>query len=191
MGTFERKSGSVRFMKNNIYLTGFSGTGKSTVGNVLAIMTGKDFVDVDLVIEEIEGKSIPDIFALKGEEYFRSVETECLREVSTRSETIVSTGGGVPVSLQNIEIMEDSGAIVWLKANPETILTRLSVQSQETGVENDRPMLVSKQPLERIAKLLKSRQIAYQKSDLSVDTDGKNPETVAKEIYRSLSDWKQ
>ena len=64
-------------MKNNIYLTGFSGTGKSTVGNVLAIMTGKDFVDVDLVIEEIEGKSIPDIFALKGEEYFRSVETEC------------------------------------------------------------------------------------------------------------------
>ena len=129
MVTFERKSGSVRFMKNNIYLTGFSGTGKSTVGNVLAIMTGKDFVDVDLVIEEIEGKSIRDIFALKGEEYFRSVETECLREVSTRSETIVSTGGGVPVSLQNIEIMEDSGAIVWLKATPETILTRLSAVS--------------------------------------------------------------
>ena len=178
-------------MKNNIYLTGFSGTGKSTVGNVLAIMTGKDFVDVDLVIEEIEGKSIRDIFALKGEEYFRSVETECLREVSTRSETIVSTGGGVPVSLQNIEIMEASGVIVWLKATPETILTRLSAQSQETGVEDDRPMLVSKQPLERIAKLLKSRQIDYQKSDLSVDTDGKNPETVAKEIYRSLSDWKQ
>ena len=178
-------------MKNNIYLTGFSGTGKSTVGYVLAIMTGKDFVDVDLVIEEIEGKSIPDIFALKGEEYFRSVETECLREVATRSEIIVSTGGGVPVLDQNIEIMEDSGAIVWLKATPETILARLSEQSEETGVQNNRPMLVSQQPLERIAKLLKSRQIAYRKSDLSVDTDGKNPETVAKEIYRSLSDWKQ
>ena len=178
-------------MKNNIYLTGFSGTGKSTVGNVLAIMTGKDFVDVDLVIEEIEGKSIPDIFALKGEEYFRSVETKCLREVAARSEIIVSTGGGVPVLDQNIEIMEDSGAIVWLKATPETILARLSEQSEETGVQNNRPMLVSQQPLERIAKLLKSRQIAYRKSDLSVDTDGKNPETVAKEIYRSLSDWKQ
>ena len=114
-----------------------------------------------------------------------------MREVATRSEIIVSTGGGVPVLNQNIEFMGDSGVIVWLKATPETILTRLSVQSEETGVQDNRPMLVSQQPLERIAKLLKSRQIAYRKSDLSVDTDGKNPETVAKEIYRSLSDWKQ
>ena len=190
MGTFERKPCNVRFMKNNIYLTGFSGTGKSTVGNVLAIIMGKDFVDIDLTIEEIEGKSIPDIFTIEGEEYFRSVETECLRQISTRSEIIVSTGGGVTVSNQNIEIMENSGAIVWLKATPETILSRLSVQSQETGVQNDRPMLVSEQPLKRIAKLLKSRQDAYQRSNFSIDTDGKNPETVAKEIYRSLSDWK-
>ena len=87
--------------------------------------------------------------------------------------------------------MENSGVVVWLKATPETILKRLTVQSQETGVNNDRPMLVSEQPIERIAKLLKSRQNAYQKSNLSVDTNGKNPETVAKEIYRSLSDWKQ
>ena len=86
MGTFERKSGSVRFMKNNIYLTGFSGTGKSTVGNVLASMMGKCFVDIDLIIEEKEGKSIPDIFMGDGEEYFRSVESECLRQTSARSE---------------------------------------------------------------------------------------------------------
>ncbi|MDC0035460.1 shikimate kinase [Chloroflexi bacterium] len=178
-------------MKNNIYLTGFSGTGKSTVGNVLASMMGKCFVDIDLIIEEKEGKSIPDIFMGDGEEYFRSVESECLRQTSARSEIIVSTGGGVPVSEKNIEIMENSGVVVWLKATPETILKRLTVQSQETGVNNDRPMLVSEQPIERIAKLLKSRQNAYQKSNLSVDTNGKNPETVAKEIYRSLSDWKQ
>ncbi len=191
MGAFERKSGSVRFMKNNIYLTGFSGTGKSTVGSALAIIMGKGFVDLDLVIEEKEGKSISDIFTLRSEEYFRSVETKCLRQISTRSEIIVSTGGGVPVSDQNIEIMGSSGAVVWLKATPETILKRLSVQSQQTGVQNDRPMLVSEKPLERIAKLLESRKDAYKKANLSVNTDGKSPETVAREIYRSLSDWKQ
>ena len=178
-------------MKNNIYLTGFSGTGKSTVGNLLATIMGKDFVDIDLYIEEIEGKSIPDIFTSEGEEYFRSVETESLRKISTWTEIIVSTGGGAPVSNQNIEIMENSGAIVWLKATPETIIKRLSDQSEETGVQNDRPMLVSEEPLERIAKLLASRKGAYQRSDFSIDTDGKNAETVAKEIYRRLSDWKR
>jgi len=178
-------------MKNNIYLTGFSGTGKSTVGNVLATIMRTDFVDIDLVIEEIEGKSIPDIFSFEGEEYFRSVETKCLRNVSDRTEIIVSTGGGAPVSNQNVEIMEKSGAIVWLKATPETIFERLTIQSEETGLQDDRPMLVSHKPLERISKLLASRQSAYQKSDFSIDTDGKNAETVAKEVYRRLSGWKR
>ncbi len=67
-------------MKGNIYLTGFSGSGKSTVGKTLSFLTGKEFVDIDLMIEEIEQKSISDIFCCEGEGYFRSLETACLKK---------------------------------------------------------------------------------------------------------------
>ena len=84
-------------MKGNIYLTGLPGSGKSTIGKTLSLLLGKEFVDTDLMIEGIERKTIPDIFNCEGEEYFRSVETECLKKISTRTNIIVSTGGGVPV----------------------------------------------------------------------------------------------
>ena len=176
-------------MKGNIYLTGLPGSGKSTVGKTLSLLLGKEFVDIDLMIEGIERKTIPDIFSCEGEEYFRSVETECLKKISTRTNIIVSTGGGVPVDPVNVGIMENSGRIIWLKALPETILERLNLQFESTGVNNDRPMLISDEPLERIKKLLDSRQSAYKRSHAIVETDGKNVEAVAEEIHRRLVSW--
>jgi shikimate kinase len=178
-------------MSHNIYLTGFSGSGKSTVGKALSFLTGKEFVDIDLMIEEIEQKTIPDIFDCEGEEYFRAVETDCLKKISIRTNLIVSTGGGLPVDPVNVEAMENSGCIIWLKASPETILARLNIQIENTGVANDRPMLISEEPLERIKKLLDSRQDAYKRSHAIVETDRKNVEVVAEEIHRRLVSWEK
>lgn len=178
-------------MSHNIYLTGFSGSGKSTVGIALSLLTGKEFVDIDLMIEEIEQKTIPDIFDCEGEEYFRAVETDCLKKISIRTNLIVSTGGGLPVDPVNVEAMENSGCIIWLKASPETILERLNIQIENTGVANDRPMLISEEPLERIKKLLDSRQDAYKRSHAIVETDRKNVEVVAEEIHRRLVSWEK
>ena len=178
-------------MSHNIYLTGFSGSGKSTVGKALSFLTGKEFVDIDLMIEEIEQKTIPDIFDCEGEEYFRAVETDCLKKISIRTNLIVSTGGGLPVNPVNVEAMENSGCIIWLKASPETILARLNIQIENTGVANDRPMLISEEPLERIKKLLDSRQDAYKRSHAIVETDRKNVEVVAEEIHRRLVSWEK
>ena len=87
--------------------------------------------------------------------------------------------------------MENSGRIIWLKASPETILERLNLQFESTGVNNDRPTLISDEPLERIKKLLGSRQNAYKRSHAIVETDGKNVEAVAKEIHRRLVSWEK
>ncbi|HJO60695.1 MAG: shikimate kinase [SAR202 cluster bacterium] len=178
-------------MSHNIYLTGFSGSGKSTVGKALSFLTGQEFVDIDLMIEEIEQKPIPDIFNCEGEEYFRAVETDCLKKISNRTNLIVSTGGGLAVDPVNVEAMENSGCIIWLKASPETILERLNIQNENTGIDNDRPMLISEEPLERIKKLLDSRQDAYKRSHAIVETDRKNVEVVAEEIHRRLVNWEK
>ena len=178
-------------MSHNIYLTGFSGSGKSTVGKALSFLTGQEFVDIDLMIEEIEQKPIPDIFNCEGEEYFRAVETDCLKKISNRTNLIVSTGGGLAVDPVNVEAMENSGCIIWLKASPETILERLNIQNENTGIDNDRPMLISEEPLERIKKLLDSRQDAYKRSHAIVETDRKNVEVVAEEIHRRLVNWER
>ncbi|SVC00523.1 uncharacterized protein METZ01_LOCUS253377 [marine metagenome] len=178
-------------MKRNIYLTGFSGSGKSTVGQALSFLMGKEFVDIDLTIEEIEQKTIPEIFNCEGEEYFRAVETDCLKKISNRTNLIVSTGGGLPVDPVNVEAMENSGCIIWLKASPETILERLNIQNENTGIDNDRPMLISEEPLERIKKLLDSRQNAYKRSHAIVETDRKSVEVVTEEIHRRLVSWEK
>ena len=178
-------------MKRNIYLTGFSGSGKSTVGQALSFLMGKEFVDIDLTIEEIEQKTIPEIFNCEGEEYFRAVEKDCLKKISIHTNLIVSTGGGVPVDQVNIETMENSGCIIWLKTSPETILERLNIQLENTGVDNDRPMLISEKPLERIKKLLDSRQNAYKRSHAIVETDRKSVEVVTEEIHRRLVSWEK
>ncbi|MCL0105603.1 shikimate kinase, partial [Dehalococcoidia bacterium] len=83
-------------MGNNIYLTGFSATGKTTVATILANLLEIRVVDVDSMIEEREGKTVPDLFSTHGEGYFREVETICMKEVSSLDRVVVSTGGGVP-----------------------------------------------------------------------------------------------
>ena len=110
----------------NIILTGFMGSGKTTVGKILAEKLGMEFVDVDKVIEEKENKAISDIFAEAGQEYFRNIETEVLKEICGKKGQVISTGGGAVLKSINVSVMKQSGKIVFLDVPSDEIKRRLA-----------------------------------------------------------------
>ncbi len=166
-------------MTQNVILTGFMGTGKSTVGRLLAAHLKYSFRDLDSLIVEKEGQSINTIFADRGESYFREVESSVLRAVLRRSSQIVSTGGGAVIRPENRDLMHNSGVVVNLTASPEIILQRL--HSDEA-----RPLLRGSKSLASIQKLLMDREAYYADADIRIDTDGKNVEDVARDILDFL-----
>jgi shikimate kinase len=162
-----------------IILTGFMGTGKSTVGRVLASKLGYAFVDTDNCIVEREGCSITDIFAEKGEPYFRNVERDTIACVLSMDNQVVSTGGGAVLSFENRNLMRRSGIVVNLTADTESILRRL-------GQEAERPLLQGAKFAENIEIMISEREPYYADSDIRIDTSGKNVEDVAREILLYL-----
>lgn len=162
----------------NIILIGFMGTGKSTVGRKIAKIKDMNFIDTDLEIEKIEKKTINEIFKEYGESYFRQKETELLKEVVKLKDTIISTGGGIIESEDNINILKDSKNVIWLDANVETILKHL-----ENKIEK-RPKLKNKKDLKsNIKNLLNKRYKNYEKcSYIKINIDGKNIEQVVSDV---------
>lgn len=128
----------------NIYLTGFSGTGKSTVGALVAQRLGFRFVDLDTEIERQAGRSVPEIFKAEGEEAFRRYEAEALRRLGTEGNLVVATGGGVVLRPENRRLMAETGLVVCLEARPETITRRLA------NLAPTRPLLTGPDPAARI-----------------------------------------
>lgn len=173
-------------MNCNIYLIGFSGTGKTTTGRLLSKVLSKSFVDMDSEIEKLECITIPEIFEIEGEVGFREIETELLSNTALSFDQIISTGGGVPVLKKNREIMKNSGKVVWLTATPETIFSRLTEQKSFDGSAAVRPMLTSNKPLRRIEELLVERNSSYEMADLVVSTESRGPTEVAKNIIEGL-----
>jgi shikimate kinase len=164
--------------KPNIYLIGLSGTGKTRSGRRVAELLGWPFVEMDGVIEDRAGKSIPRIFEDNGEEYFRNLETEILEEVAKRGGRIVSTGGGVPIRISNRETMKSSGLIVRLCASPEVIHQRLVSAATQRG-RTLRPLLGDDVPIEKLRNMLDEREEAYASATVSVDTEHKSHDEVA------------
>lgn len=163
-------SGTVR----SIILTGFMGTGKSTVGRLLARRLGYGFVDLDELIEKDAGLSVKEIFAAHGEARFRELETKAIEKLASGalgSSLVVSTGGGAVVSERNRSLLRGLGVLVCLKASGEEILRRV-------GNRPERPLLYGPGREEKLAKLLGDRQAAYGDCDLEVDTTGMRPEEV-------------
>ena len=165
-------------MEGNIYLTGFSGTGKTNTGKRVAELMGWEFFEMDERIEQIEGKKIPDIFSDKGEDYFRNVETRVLAEASSSGSRVVSTGGGAPTMGQNRQLMAERGVVIRLSASPETIHSRLNGSYGQRG-RALRPLLGGEAPVERIEQLLKEREQYYATADVTIDTEGLTHEQVA------------
>lgn len=166
----------------NLFLIGFSYTGKSSAGRLVADRLGRTFIDLDLQIEEETGKSIPEIFEALGEAAFRKLEQRVLAEACSSEDLVVATGGGVLLRKGNKELIRQSGIVVLLEAWVDTIRER-QVSAGSTQIE--RPVLASRDPLQRISKLKAARQDSYASTaDWTVHTDKMSLEQVAEEIVR-------
>ncbi|MCI8993551.1 MAG: shikimate kinase [Eubacterium sp.] len=163
-----------------VYLIGFMGSGKSTVGSLAAKMGGVPFLDTDRIIEKEQEKTVADIFQEKGEAHFRELETQVLKQLSEKKKGIVSCGGGIVLKEENIRIMKESGFLICLKAAPATILERVRYS---TG----RPKLNGHMNLEYISAMMDERQPFYDRAKAIVlETDTKSVRELAKEILKFL-----
>ena len=156
-------------MKANIFLTGFSGTGKSTVGRETARRLGWRYVDTDTEIVRTAGKSIDAVFRDDSEARFRELERRSLAEACRGERQVVSTGGGIVMDEANRQLMEASGLVVCLEARPETIHSRLATQDRDSGKAEVRPLLGG--GLDRIRSLKSHRQQSYALAHWTVHTD--------------------
>ena len=164
----------------NVFLIGFMGSGKSTIASYLAENFGMEIIDMDQLIVDREGMAIPDIFAQKGELYFRDVETSLLIEIQGEQNKVVSCGGGVVLREKNIQAMKKSGQVVLLNAKPETILERVKD-------DDNRPLLRGNKNVQFIRDMMEKRQPKYEAAaDLVIHTDGKSADEICKEIISKV-----
>lgn len=163
----------------NIYLVGFMGTGKTSVGKLLAKEKKWQFVDLDDLIEFRQRRRIADIFTKEGEKYFRRIEKETLKEAAKEKNFVIACGGGAVIDPDNIKTMKKTGAVVCLVASPEEILKR-------TASESHRPLLNVANPKKQIELLLKLRAPYYILADKTLDTTGISIQEVVKRINKVL-----
>ncbi len=163
--------------ETNIILTGFMGTGKTTVGRLLAEELGYTFVDTDLLIEQTSGKGIPEIFATQGEKAFRQLEREAAETLAKKRGQIISTGGGMMLDLENKSTLEPTGPIFCLVASAEEIFRRVSADVD--GIE--RPLLKGDDPKGKIESLLTDRRELYGQY-VQIDTEGLSPVEIRDQI---------
>lgn len=159
----------------NIVLTGFMGTGKTAVGRELSRLLNMRLVDVDSEIEKSAKMKITEIFSNFGETYFRDIETEVIKKLAAAQNSVISTGGGAVLREENMEALRQTGLIFCLFADPETIIAR-------TAGSNDRPLLNVEDPLARVRELLNLRMPFYERAGILIDTKGKTPLEVAREL---------
>lgn len=164
--------------KNNIFLIGFMGCGKSAAGRRIARVTGRELIEMDDAIENRAGMTIPEIFERKGEPYFRDLETEFLKSLKYKKHCVVSCGGGAAMREENVRLMKESGTVVLLTATPQTVYERVR------GGRN-RPVLAGRMNVRDIGDLMEKRRPYYESAaDCRVKTDGKTVDEVSAEILK-------
>ena len=172
-------------MAENIFLIGFSGVGKSTVGEKVASMLGMNFVDIDKHIVDSQNRSIKDIFASDGEKNFRTIEYNSLKNICEKTNQVVSTGGGLPVYSKNRNLMKENGVIICLEAHEKTLNKRLFESDLDGSFDKEvRPKLDSDDKFRTLSSLKQSRQKFYSMCDWTIHTDKLTPDQIAIEIIR-------
>jgi shikimate kinase len=161
----------------NIILCGFMGTGKSTIGRIVASRLGWQFVDTDHVIEARQGKTIREIFESEGEDSFRQLETDLCKELSTWTKHVVATGGGIVLRPENRMLLKQAGMTICLEAPAEEIFRRLQHAT-------NRPLLAGPDPQQRIKELMEARAEAYGSLPYHLSTTGCKPSDTANLVIR-------
>ena len=164
-----------------LYLIGFMGVGKTTIGKQIAAFNKVVFIDTDSQIEKETSKSIKEIFETDGEIAFRKLETDTIRSINRKA--IIACGGGLPAHNNNIEYLKYNGTVIYLKASTETLIKRLEKN------KNKRPLiskLTNDKLLEFIRKILKEREETYKQADYTIETDNKTVKEVLREINSLL-----
>jgi shikimate kinase len=163
----------------NITLTGFMGVGKSTIGKLLAQRLGREFVDMDILIEQREGQPIPQIFIEHGEPYFRRLEADLCRELAGRQNLVIATGGGALVPAENLRVMASSGPVVCLDCEPQELWRRI-------GQSVNRPMLAQNDAgrFTRLQALLEQRSPAYARIKHHLDVTRLSPDEMVERLIK-------
>ena len=174
-----------------VFLTGFMGSGKSTIGPILANTLGWNFFDLDGLIEARKGKKIAEIFDEIGEAGFRSLEREILKETAKGENVIISLGGGTIADQENINFMKKKGKIIFLKASPESFYQRLKFKTDRPLLRGKDEKLLSQNELkQKIKEILHYRKKFYDQADISLKTDnttiGKTVDAVSKIILKDF-----
>jgi shikimate kinase len=164
-------------MRENIILIGFMGVGKTSLGKLLATKLGRAFIDLDEKIERDAKMSIPKIFETYGEKYFRELEKAAVKDVTTRKNLVIATGGGTVKDAENLQLLKNSGVVICLTTDAEEIFRR-------TEKRGERPVLDGggNERLETIKKLLAERQPFYSQADFQIDTTDWSPLQIVNEI---------
>jgi shikimate kinase len=163
----------------NVFLIGMMGTGKTSVGNLLARQLGYRFFDTDVLIEQLASKTINEIFAADGEDEFRQLEGKVLSELSAYTRLTIATGGGIVLRRLNWSYLHH-GLIVWLDAPIEVLINRL--QNDTT-----RPLLQNPNPAQALQKLLDQRRSLYAEADLHIPINATDtPEAIASRIIAEI-----
>ena len=178
---FNSKKIQARLLFNyNIVIIGFMGSGKTTISDYLSTVFAMETVEMDRIIAEREGMSIPNIFEVYGEEYFRNLETNLLIEMQSKSNVVISCGGGVPMRDNNVVEMKKNGKVVLLTAKPETIYNRIKDN-------HDRPLLENNKNVPYISELMEKRRPKYEAAaDIIIETDGKDKLEICEELVQKL-----
>ena len=173
---------------DRVYLTGFMGSGKTTIGPILANTLGYDFVDIDRTIETEAGAAVTEIFRTRGQDEFRRIERELILRLSTRPKTVISLGGGTLTDPDSFRCVTTTGILVYLKVPPEHLLNRLRHKT-------DRPLLVDAsgerlgetELLERVKELQQAREPYYAKADITILADDRKIGLTVDAIVRKLA----
>ena len=164
-------------MKKHIVLIGLPGSGKTTVGRIVAEKLSAGFVDVDSILNRKEGKPIAMIFAEKGEQAFREMERKEMEAALANQPAVLAPGGGWAAQPGALESAKPAGYVIYLKARPETAASR-------AAPSGTRPVLMGDDPEAQMRNLIKQREPYYARADAKVETDRKTPDQIAAEVVR-------